>query len=120
MRSRALPPSVEHQFVLQGLPQSIQFTFAERVIPKRLSLTFQGGFVGLHCVISVDSDADKKEWLPLMSIYPEDVNRKQSFDLSPLESGHGVRSMKLVFEKSSDFFGRITIYDLQLEGIITG
>lgn len=106
---------------MQGLPQSIQLTFAERVIPKRVSLTFQGGFVGIHCAIYyVDSDADRKEWRLLTSIYPEDVNRKQSFDLHPLEPGDvcdGVQSVRLVFEKSSDFYGRITVYDLKLEGI---
>ncbi|KAF8240915.1 galactose-binding like protein [Tricholoma matsutake] len=106
----------------QGLPQSIQLTFAQRVIPKRVSLTFQGGFVGTQCAIYVDSDADKKEWRLLRFIYPEDVNKKQSFDLYPLESGvavNGVGSVRLVFEQSSDFFGRITVYNLELEGITT-
>jgi hypothetical protein len=86
-----------------------------------VSLTFQGGFVGIHCTIYVDSDTDRKEWRLLKSIYPDDVNRRQSFDLYPLESGNvdnGVGSMKLVFEKSSDFFGRITVYDLKLEGLL--
>jgi hypothetical protein len=84
-----------------------------------VSLTFQGGFVGTHCVIYVDSDADKKEWRLLKSIYPEDVNRKQSFELESSDADNRVRSVRLVFEKSSDFFGRITVYDLKLEGIIT-
>ena len=60
-------------------------------------------------------------WQILSHIYPEDVNRRQSFDLVPtqpelLESG--VTSVKLVFEESSDFFGRITVYDLKLEGTL--
>jgi hypothetical protein len=29
----------------------------------------------------------------------------------------GTTRLKLSFEASSDFFGRITIYDLQIEGI---
>jgi hypothetical protein len=109
-------------YYVQGLPQSIKLTFAERVIPKRVSLTFQGGFVGIHCAIYVDLEADKKEWRLLTSIYPEDVNRRQSFDLhllEPSDIGNGVRSLRLVFEKSSDFYGRITVYDLKLEGIMT-
>jgi hypothetical protein len=108
-------------FGVQGLPQFIQLTFVERVIPKRLSITFQGGFVGIHCAIYVDSDTDRKEWRLLKSIYPDDVNRRQSFDMYPLESDNvdnGVVSVKLVFEKSSDFFGRITVYDLKLEGTV--
>ena len=51
-------------------------------------------------------------------IYPEDVNRKQSFDVSVTDPGTGITSLKLVFEESSDFFGRITVYDIQLEGKI--
>lgn len=114
--------NIYRSFDIQGLPQSIQLTFAQRVIPKRVSLTFQGGFVGTQCAIYVDSDADKKEWRLLRFIYPEDVNKKQSFDLYPLESGvavNGVGSVRLVFEQSSDFFGRITVYNLELEGITT-
>lgn len=114
--------NADHCLNTQGLPQSIQLTFTERVIPKRISLTFQGGFVGIHCGIYIDPDTDRREWRLLTSIYPEDVNRKQSFDLHPLEPGdicNGVRSVKLLFEKSSDFYGRITIYDLKLEGIMT-
>ena len=52
-------------------------------------------------------------------IYPEDVNRKQTFDLVP-DNAHlvekGVEGLKLVFEESSDFFGRVTVYDMQIFG----
>ncbi|RDB19327.1 Nuclear receptor 2C2-associated protein [Hypsizygus marmoreus] len=108
----------------QGLPQHIQLVFAERVIPKRIALTFQGGFVGTQCSIFYESDTTgRKEWQPLTTLYPEDVNRRQVFDIPPpnLDSiGDGVRSLKLVFEQSSDFFGRITVYDLQIEGTMAG
>lgn len=32
--------------------------------------------------------------------------------------GEGVKCLKLVFEESSDFFGRITVYDVKIEGIM--
>ena len=41
------------------------------------------------------------------------MNRAQLFDLAAVEL---VKGIKLVFEESSDFFGRITIYDLVIEG----
>jgi hypothetical protein len=46
-------------------------------------------------------------------IYPEDINRGQSFELKAEEEVQnlveiGVESLELVFEKSSDFFGRTT------------
>jgi hypothetical protein len=68
--------------------------------------------------VSVDST---KEWQPFASIYPEDVNRRQTFDLQTtnLESRiSGIQAIKFIFEESSDFFGRITVYDLRLEGTV--
>jgi hypothetical protein len=44
------------------------------------------------------------------------VNRPQMFDLAVEEP---VTRIKLVFEASSDFFGRITVYDLMIEGLAT-
>jgi len=56
---------------------------------------------------------DTTSWQQLTHIYPEDVNRAQTFDLSITEP---VESIKLIFEESSDFFGRVTVYDLMIEG----
>ena len=53
------------------------------------------------------------------------MNRKQTFELPspPLKEGEeegeeekGVREVKVEFEKGSDFFGRITIYELEVWG----
>lgn len=78
--------------------------------------------MGTQCSVYTSSDAaSKKTWSLFKTIYPEDVNRRQSFDLYPSGSGNidgGITSIKLVFETSSDFFGRITIYDLKLEGTV--
>jgi len=104
----------------QGLPQFIQLGFKDRVTPKRISITFQGGFVGTRCSLFFSSDSlNNKDWQAFTTIYPEDVNRRQVFDLVPVQSelfDEGATAIKLVFEDSSDFFGRITIYDLKLEG----
>ncbi|KAI1793074.1 hypothetical protein LXA43DRAFT_1092987 [Ganoderma leucocontextum] len=84
----------------QGTPQYIQLTFSTAVIPKRIELTFQGGFAGTRT---------------------SDVNRKQVFDWMVAEADlvdAKVESMRLVFEESSDFFGRITVYDLQILGSV--
>lgn len=105
----------------QGLPQYIQINFKEsRVQPARLSLTFQGGFVGTRCVLHAQSSTSQ-EWKIWTNVYPEDVNRQQAFDLPTLDETEwksGLAALKLVFEESSDFFGRITVYDLSLEGRI--
>jgi hypothetical protein len=96
------------------------------VVPKRIALTFQGGFVGTRCSVDVRiiaKDGINLEWHTLTHIYPEDVNRRQSFELKTEEEVQrlvdgGVDSIKLVFEQSSDFFGRITVYDLEVDGLV--
>ena len=82
-------------------------------------MTFQGGFVGAPCIVQApqeDAEGDKRTWREWMRIFPADVNRSQSFDL-PIEGVEGgIDGLKLIFEKSSDFFGRITLYDIQIQG----
>jgi len=88
------------------------------VIPKCVSITFQGGFVGTRCSVQAPSPASG-DWEVAAKIFPEDTNRPQIFTLTPHPPGTldgGVGKLKLAFEESSDFFGRITIYDLRLEG----
>jgi len=110
--SAATPNTSSHH--TQGLPQYIQLVFSSSVIPRRISLTFQGGFVGTACVVTTRSQG-ATNWQELTRIYPEDVNRAQVFDLI---AGEPVKSIKLIFEESSDFFGRITVYNLMIEGQI--
>lgn len=109
-----------HYDLEQGSPQFIQIVFDVPVVPSQLSITFQGGFVGVKTSVLIKSpreDGGKSEWRPWTTVYPEDVNRAQLFDLTPQTSVEsGIDGMKLVFEESSDFFGRITIYDLQTRG----
>ncbi|KAF8665370.1 hypothetical protein AX16_000389 [Volvariella volvacea WC 439] len=124
----------------QGLPQWIQLTFPQPIVPQRLSLIFQGGFVGTRCAIQIPSSISEagnssspdplaagttpkklRDWTTQTQVFPEDVNRRQSFDLPPQSQDEakargGVEALRLVFEESSDFFGRITVYDLVLEG----
>ena len=111
--------TVSSIYFIQGLPQFIQLDFPNCVIPKRLSIVFQGGFVGRRCAVCIPGT--DTAWHILSHIYPEDVNRRQSFDLVPTQPElleGGVSSVKLVFEESSDLFGRITVYDLKLEGTL--
>jgi len=84
--------------------------FPTPVNPTKLSLTFQGGFVGTTCVVECLSP--EGAWRQMTVVYPEDVNRTQMFDLP--EQPEASSSLKLVFEESSDFFGRITLYGVDL------
>ena len=113
--------TLSSRYFIQGLPQFIQLDFPNRIIPKRLSIVFQGGFVGTRCAVCIPKTDSNTAWDFLSHIYPEDVNRRQIFDLVPTQPElleGGVSSVKIVFEESSDFFGRITVYDLKLEGTL--
>ncbi|KAF8559896.1 hypothetical protein OG21DRAFT_1479774 [Imleria badia] len=101
----------------QGLPQFIQLVFPEAVLPRRIVLTFQGGFVGIQCVVEVAVSSAEPVWTTWTHIHPQDVNRRQIFEL-PGEAQDRIQCMRLVFERSSDFFGRITIYELHVEGVL--
>ena len=77
----------------------------------------------VHALPHTSSDQSSK-WHLVTYIFPEDVNRRQVFDILsdpeiPDKNGpEPVEQIKLVFEESSDFFGRITVYDLDIEGYI--
>lgn len=76
---------------------------------------FQGGFVGTECdlIMLSEYDEDKKV---VGTIFPEDINDLQVFKLPetiPILSTH---RFQLQFKKSSDFYGRITVYIVHLGG----
>jgi len=125
----------------QGLPQWVQLTFPSEspIYPKQLFLTFQGGFAATRVAVYTAKDLLRdSEWTLLTYVYPEDVNRKQKFDLTMqgetraqaedagetngvvnADAERPVAQIKLVFEQSSDFFGRITIYDLDIHDTVS-
>ncbi|KAJ7269372.1 hypothetical protein B0H12DRAFT_1095469 [Mycena haematopus] len=107
-----------------GLPQYVQLGFPELIVPETIHLTFQGGFVGTRCAVKVPASTESSEtvndWQTLIYIFPGDINGRQEFplktELSAAAIEGGVKRLRLEFEESSDFFGRITLYDLQLYG----
>lgn len=73
--------------------------------------------MGTRCTILAHLPSG--EWQTVVNIYPDDVNRQQTFDLDPVSfEKSGTKTIKLLFEESSDFFGRVTIYDLKIEGSV--
>lgn len=95
--------------------------------PTQLVLTFQGGFVGTRCTIyGITSQVDdggsqgQSQWQVVAKIFPEDTNRRQTFALTSDGDQIAIGQLKdlvrvkVVFEESSDFFGRITLYNLDI------
>lgn len=101
----------------QGLPQSISVVFEEPIslsLNSHLAVKFQGGFVGSTFRIILHDTGDYKVYEK--SFYPDDINDNQLFRLEPTQeqTQKNVVKLKIIFEKSSDFFGRIIIYNLGL------
>jgi hypothetical protein len=70
---------------------------------------FQGGFAGKTCWLEVSSQGSGFE--KHQDFYPEDSNKFQVFQLNPVTC----KSAKIVFADSTDFYGRITVYQLRLK-----
>ena len=96
----------------QGTPQWVRLAFDSAKEITQLQIMFQGGFAGKTCWIET-SKGDENDFEKLQDIYPEDVNKLQTFDIKS-NSVAPCKAFKIVFADSTDFFGRITIYQLKL------
>ncbi|XP_034036185.1 nuclear receptor 2C2-associated protein [Thalassophryne amazonica] len=93
----------ECQWVILEFPQSVEVS--------QLKVQFQGGFSAKTCRLE---GCPKDGNLTVIShFYPDDNNSVQSF---PIEEGPAVDKVKIVFENSADFFGRIIVYSLDVLG----
>jgi hypothetical protein len=112
-----------------GSPQWLEVTLAAPAAAlTALELTFQGGFVGQDCDVFVagDGEGGGQAWVHALHFEPDDVNAPQRFAVPPPSrpSGGkdapppaGVARVRLVFGRSTDFYGRVTVYRLALYGV---
>lgn len=109
----------------QGSPQYIFFDFLKPVILKNINIQFQGGFSCEDVIISVGNDIKALHEDIYEHIHPMNVNELQKFDVLTQEvsstndddtSSGGHRYLKLIFPCSSDFYGRVTVYQLEVYG----
>lgn len=78
---------------------------------------FQGGFVGTECDLIL-LDESKSDGEIFGSLFPEDVNDLQTFDLPKEQIIQSTNRLQLKFKTSSDFYGRITVYLVHFDGLI--
>lgn len=95
----------------QGSPQWIQITFEEVKTISEIKLMFQGGFAGKNCHLEVSENDNGNDLKKCSDLYPDDSNKLQTFHLQPKVSG---KVFRLVFNDSTDFFGRVTIYQFKM------
>ncbi|ORZ30097.1 galactose-binding domain-like protein, partial [Catenaria anguillulae PL171] len=101
----------------QGSPQFIVVDFGRSVHVDAIHLTFQGGFVGSPCQVLANAGSDGTTTLaPFWTAHPEDSNAAQVFEVPQDLRGQRVSRIKLVFPSSSDFYGRVTVYNLDFVG----
>jgi hypothetical protein len=62
--------------------------------------------------------SDGTEWKPICKFYPEDINPLQVFDVKAegLTDSGPVTKFQILFKESTDFYGRVTIYTLDVTG----
>ncbi len=104
-----------------GLPQWVQIDFKTDapVCVHSISITFQGGFVAQECVLRGRLKGEKKwkthDMKGFSSFFdPEDNNDTQRF---ALETPAMMQRLRIEFKRSTDFYGRVTIYHLDIIGL---
>uniref|UniRef100_A0A673JHG8 Nuclear receptor 2C2-associated protein n=1 Tax=Sinocyclocheilus rhinocerous TaxID=307959 RepID=A0A673JHG8_9TELE len=97
----------------QGESQWVVLEFPQPVKVFELRIQFQGGFSGKSC--KLEGSAKKEDHKHIVDFYPEDNNCLQiSFHVVfPIQDVPLVQKLKIVFENSADFFGRIIVYTLE-------
>ncbi|NXL54218.1 NR2CA protein, partial [Podilymbus podiceps] len=98
----------------QGTCQWVTLDFPRTVKVSQLHIQFQGGFSSRLCTL--EGCRAGEELLKISSLYPEDVNAVQiSFAAFQVEETV-LDKLKITFENSTDFFGRIVVYHLGVLG----
>eukprot|EP01122_Echinamoeba_exundans_P008263 TRINITY_DN2710_c0_g1_i4.p1 TRINITY_DN2710_c0_g1~~TRINITY_DN2710_c0_g1_i4.p1 ORF type:complete len:158 (-),score=12.30 TRINITY_DN2710_c0_g1_i4:110-562(-) len=101
----------------QGKTQFVVLDFPSPVHVETIQIMFQGGFAGKGCEVhGIDANATEKTPVKLANFYPVDVNSLQSFDLPADGSSRAVQQIQIIFPESTDFYGRIVIYKLDVLG----
>mmetsp|Transcript_52394 Transcript_52394/g.162629 ORF Transcript_52394/g.162629 Transcript_52394/m.162629 type:complete len:145 (-) Transcript_52394:666-1100(-) len=100
----------------QGKPQSVTLELSGPKRVEQLHLQFQGGFVAKEIQLLLQSEStEKQSFQHVQTFYPEDSNELQKFELNAGEAFVS-RRLKLLFPDSTDLFGRIIIYRIDILG----
>lgn len=94
----------------QGPAQWVSLEFPQCVQITQLQVQFQGGFSSRHS--RLEGSRGGEALSKIADLYPEDTNALQTFSIPTTE----VDRLKLTFEDTTDFFGRVVIYHLRVLG----
>uniref|UniRef100_A0A8C5RLV8 Nuclear receptor 2C2-associated protein n=1 Tax=Laticauda laticaudata TaxID=8630 RepID=A0A8C5RLV8_LATLA len=94
----------------QGALQWLTMEFPQTVQVSQIQIQFQGGFASQKFILQ---GGQKGAALSTVAeFYPEDNNSLQSFPFK----AESLDKLKITFQNSSDFFGRIIVYHLDILG----
>ncbi|XP_061389337.1 nuclear receptor 2C2-associated protein [Musca vetustissima] len=94
----------------EGTPQYIHIEFEELQTISSFAFQFQGGFAAKDAKVEIHGADNGVAYE--QPFYAEDINAVQSFELKEPQSN--VKRVKFVFSSSTDFFGRIIVYNLRI------
>ncbi|NWH43819.1 NR2CA protein, partial [Fregata magnificens] len=98
----------------QGTCQWVTLDFPRTVKVSQLHIQFQGGFSSRLCTL--EGCRAGEELVKISNLYPADINAMQiSFAAFQVEETV-LDKLKITFENSTDFFGRIVVYHLRVLG----
>ncbi|KAE8891957.1 hypothetical protein PF005_g9593 [Phytophthora fragariae] len=98
----------------QGIPQQVQVLLHRAVDVSALCVMFQGGFVGQDVQVHVRKAGGGGGWEQVdVVVDPEDANDLQEFPCKLTQ----VEAVALTFQRSTDFYGRVVIYRLEVHGV---
>ncbi|NWR96009.1 NR2CA protein, partial [Furnarius figulus] len=92
----------------QGTCQWVTLDFPHPVKVSQLHIQFQGGFSSRLCTL--EGCRAGEELVKISELYPQDNNAMQISFAKVLDK------LKITFESSTDFFGRIVVYHLGVLG----
>ena len=95
----------------QGAAQWFMVDFGRPVQPTQIRIQFQAGFVAESC--RVEGKLKDGSWETLDEVEWEDVHETQE---RALETDKSCTVVKLVLNDFADFYGRVTIYKLEIWG----
>uniref|UniRef100_A0A1A9X4I2 F5/8 type C domain-containing protein n=1 Tax=Glossina brevipalpis TaxID=37001 RepID=A0A1A9X4I2_9MUSC len=94
----------------EGLPQWINIEFDDSQTVSGFSFQFQGGFAAKEAKIELHFSNESSPYEE--PFYAEDINAVQRFKLK--YSQVNVKRIKFIISSSTDFFGRVIVYKLEL------
>jgi len=96
---------------IEGSTQWFLVDFGRTVQPSSVRIQFQAGFVTESC--RVEGKLCDESWETLDEVEWEDVHEMQK---CALETTKPCTAVKLVLDDFTDFYGRVTIYKLEIWG----